>query len=106
MNSTNLTLNGFSHDSIAYCEAIGLSNCLKAYADNCSREMIYGIGFNSNSGYVYIALESGIQIASMLGREVEYIVTDFETGEEFFYNTFEEAEKHETKEEEEEETEE
>jgi hypothetical protein len=50
------------------------------------------IGFNANSGYVYIALEDGITIASMLGRDVEYIVTDYNDGEEFFFDTYKEAE--------------
>jgi hypothetical protein len=94
MNTQSLTIYGLS-DNIAYCEAKGLSNCFKAYADYCSRESIMdgGIGFNSNSGYVYIGLENGIQICSMLGRDVEYLVTDFETGEENFFDTYEEAEK-------------
>ena len=51
-----------------------------------------GTGFNTNSGYVYIALENGITLASCFGQSVDYIVTDFDTGEEFFYDTIEEAE--------------
>jgi hypothetical protein len=50
-----------------------------------------GIGFNANSGYVYIALEDGITICSMLGRDVEYLVTDYD-GEEFLFDTYKEAE--------------
>ena len=49
------------------------------------------VGFNSNSGYVYIALENGISICSMLGRDVEYLVTDFNDGEEHFLDSYEEA---------------
>jgi len=48
-------------DNPAYCEAMGLSNVFKAYAEECSREDIMEVGFNPNSGYVYIALENGIQ---------------------------------------------
>jgi len=88
---TELTLNGFG-DSIAHCEAMGLSKCFEAYANNCSREDIMEVGFNPNSGYVYIALENGIQIASMLGENVEYIVTNFSNGKETFYETYREAE--------------
>ena len=51
------------------------------------------VGFNENSGYVYIALENGISICSMLGQDVEYLVTDFEDGTEYFLDTYEEAEK-------------
>ena len=75
----------------AYCEAIGLSNVFKAYAEECSREDIMIVGFNSNSGYVYISLENGISICSMLGQRIEYLLTDFETGEEHFFNSYEEA---------------
>lgn len=87
---TELILNGFE-DSIAYCEAMGLAVCFEAYAKNCSREDIMEVGFNPNSGYVYIALENGIQIASMLGQRVEYIVTNFSNGKETFYDTYKEA---------------
>jgi hypothetical protein len=75
-------------DSIAFCEAMGLSNVFKAYAEECSREDIIEVGFNANSGYVYIALENGITIASSMGQRVEYIVTDFETGEESFFDNY------------------
>lgn len=80
-------------ESPAFCEAIGLSNVFKAYAEECSREDIMEVGFNSNSGYVYIALENGISICSMLGQRVEYLITDFETGEEFFFDNYTQAEK-------------
>jgi hypothetical protein len=75
----------------AYCEAMGLSKVWKAYADECSREDIMQVGFNENSGYVYIALENGVTIGSCMGQDVEYITTDFETGEETFYNSYQEA---------------
>lgn len=78
-------------ESPAFCEAMGLSKVFKAYAENCSREEIMEVGFNDNSGYVYIALENGISIVSCLGRDVEFIVTDFETGEEFFLESYDEA---------------
>lgn len=87
----SIEINGIGQ-SIAYCEAIGISKCLEAYADNCAGEDIMEIGFNAYSGYTYIALENGVQICSMLGRDVEYLVTDFETGEETFLESYEEAE--------------
>lgn len=87
-----LTINGLGQ-SIAPLEAKGLSKCFASYCNlNCGD--ILEIGFNPNSGYIYIALEEGITICSMLGRDVEYIVTDFETGEEFFFDLMEEAENH------------
>ena len=86
----NLELHGFGTD-IAYLEAKGLSKCFNAYAENTEVEDIFEIGFNSNSWYVYIALETGISICCMLGREVEFLVTDAETGEEHFFETYTES---------------
>lgn len=85
-------MNIYNLESPAFCEAMGISNVFKAYAEECSREEIQEVGFNSNSGYVYIALENGISICSMLGQRVEYLVTDFETGEEFFFDNYTQAE--------------
>ena len=66
--------------------------CLQAYQNcECYGEDIMEVGFNKNSGYVYIALENGIQIASCFGNDVCYIVNDWETGEENFYSTYEKA---------------
>ena len=87
-----LQLNGFFSTDIACCEAHGLGLCFIAYADNSAGEDILEIGFNSNSGYVYIALENGISICSMLGQEVEYLVSDWNTGEEHFFDSYHEAE--------------
>lgn len=64
----------------------------RAYQDNAKGEEIMECGFNQNSGYVYIALENGISIASCFGQSVDYIVSDWETGEEHFFDTYEEAE--------------
>ena len=54
-------------------------------------EDVTEMGFNDDSGYVYIALENGVQIASCFGQFVEYLVTDYNNGEEFFYDTYDEA---------------
>ncbi len=78
-------------ESIAFCEAQGLGKCFQAYADNCAGEDIMEVGFNPNSGYTYIALENGVSICSMLGREVEYLVTNFENGDETFFKSYEQA---------------
>ena len=80
-------------DSIAFCEAQGLAKVFQAYADNCAGEYIMngGIGFNANSGYVYIALENGISISSCMGQDVVYIITNFDTGSEEFLDSYEEA---------------
>lgn len=88
----NLQLNGFTNQSICTLEAIGLSKCLAAYAEFTPNEYIMEIGFNPNSGYTYIALEHFcISICSMMGRDVEYLVTDFDNGEEYFFDSYEDA---------------
>ena len=45
-------------------------------------------GFNASSGYVYIALENGITIASCFGQSVDYIVSDPDTDEEKSYKKY------------------
>ena len=77
--------------NIAYCEAKGLANCFNAYATYCPCEKIFEVGFNSKSGNIYISLWNGVIICSMLGREVEYLVVDFEHGKESFFNVYSSA---------------
>lgn len=89
---SQIQLNGFNSNNVAYCEAKGLSLCFGAYAEESAMEDILEVGFNSCSGYVYIALENGVTICSMLGRGVEYLVTGFEDGEEHFFDSYHEAE--------------
>ena len=92
MKHTNtLTIHGFDSSSMCYLEALGMSKVFEAYASIGEDMMQGGIGFNPNSGYVYIVLENGVSICSMLGRDVEYLVSDV-YGEEYFFNTYEEAE--------------
>lgn len=88
-----ITIHNFNGDTIAYCEAQGLAKVFQAYADYATNESIMegGIGFNENSGYVYMGLENGISICSMMGHDVEYLVTDFETGAEAFFLDYDEA---------------
>lgn len=87
----NLQLDNFN-ESIAYCEAMGLSICFAAYAKHCSQETIYNIGFNENTGYVFIALENGITICSSFGHDAEFIIIDDINCKEEFFESYEEAE--------------
>jgi hypothetical protein len=66
-------------------------NVQKAYRENAFSEEIFEVGFNTHTGYVYIALENGVQIASCFGQSVDYIVTDYDNGEEHFFDTYIEA---------------
>ena len=63
----------------------------RAYKTHAHDEDIMECGFNKQSGYVYIALENGISIASCFGQDVEYLTYDFDTGEEAFFNAYQEA---------------
>jgi hypothetical protein len=65
---------------------------LEAYENNCKTEKIEYCGFNNMSGYVYLSLENGISVVSCFGQDAEYLVTDFEDGEEYFFDSYEEAE--------------
>ena len=78
-----------------YCETMGLSKCFKALADLGDKaepiDYEFAIGFNENSGYVYIALEDGVTICSMLGSDVKYLVEDSNDGGELLFDTYKEA---------------
>jgi hypothetical protein len=68
-------------------------NVLDAYLESGSPDIMEdGIGFNSNSGYAYIGLENGISICSCFGQSAQFLVTDFDNGEEYFFETYQEAE--------------
>jgi hypothetical protein len=69
-------------------ERIDVTEGDKKYADG---EEIEFSGFNTQSGYVYIALSNGVQIISNFGQEVEFLITDYETEEEIFMDTYTEA---------------
>ena len=76
-------------NSLAYLEAKGMSKVWAAYAEHYATEEIMEEGFNPNSGYVYIALENGITIASSLGQDVEYLTYNFDNDEEIILDSFE-----------------
>lgn len=78
-------------NSFAYLDAKSKAVVWAAYAEYFSCEEIMEEGFNINTGYVYIALENGITIASAFGKEVEYIVYDEETGQEDFLSSVKQA---------------
>ena len=80
-------------DNMQYCETVGLAKCFTALGTLLGHYLIdvEAVGFNDNSGYVYIALDNGISICSLVGDEVEYLATCFETGDEFFYDTYQDC---------------
>jgi hypothetical protein len=80
--------------SFGYSDAISKSIVWRAYAIHFGGEEIQEEGFNINSGYVYIALENGVTIASAFGQAVDFIVYDDETEQELFFDCIEELNQH------------
>ena len=91
MENQNLNQEKVFINSLGSSDLHSYTLCLEAYNDNARMEEIADIGFNTSSGYVYIALENGICIASCFGRPVEYIAINFEDGEETFHETYDQA---------------
>lgn len=79
-----------TQNSFAYLEAKGKSKVWMAYAEHFASEEILDEGFNPNSGYVYIALENGVTIASSFGQDVDFIIYDEEEGQEMFLYSIDE----------------
>jgi len=80
--------------SLGYSDSISKSIVWRAYANYFAGEEIMEEGFNINTGYVYIALENGVTIASAFGQDVEFIIYDEEKEEEKFFSTIEELSFH------------
>jgi hypothetical protein len=76
-------------NSFAYLDAKSKAKVWDAYAEHFANEEIMEENFNPRSGYVYIALENGIQIVSKSGKEAQFLIYDFETGEEMFFTEIE-----------------
>lgn len=79
--------------TLGYSDAKSKAIIWNAYAENFAGEEIIEEGFNVNSGYVYLALEN-VTIASAFGQPVEYIVFDFQEGQEIFFDSIEELNAH------------
>tara|TARA_R100001591_G_scaffold85226_2_gene91604 strand:- start:586 stop:867 length:282 start_codon:yes stop_codon:yes gene_type:complete len=80
----------FNVGKMGYQDIESMKLIIDAWYNLTDRD-IFEAGFNTMSGYVYISLENGVTICSCFGQEVEYLVTDYDTGEEYFYETYEEA---------------
>ena len=74
-------------------DLMSMSLLFEEIADNpnLSTEDIFEIGYNSISGYCYISLETRVDIVSLMGNPVEFLVTDYEDGTEYFLQTYKEA---------------
>lgn len=88
---TNVT---FNLNELGASELLSFRLVLEAYQNDAFMIEIFETGFNLNTGYIYISLENNITIASCFGQSVDFIVYDFETGEEHFFDTYLEAEQY------------
>lgn len=77
-------------NSMAYLDAKSKAIVWNAYAENFAGEEITEEGFNINSGYVYIALENGVTIASAFAQDVVYFVNDWENDTEIEFSSVDE----------------
>jgi hypothetical protein len=77
-----------TQNSFGYSDALSKANVWERYANHFAGEEIMEEGFNVNSGYVYLTLEN-VTIVSAFGQPVEYIVFDFEEGQEIFFDSIE-----------------
>lgn len=72
-------------------DLLSLEIVIKEYNQYARGEDITETGFNTSTGYVYIALENGIQIASCFGQSAEFIVYDQENDNEHFFEKYNDA---------------
>ena len=89
-------LNGYEIVSSAQANALSVLFDVYKHTDACKSElepMIFG--YNNWSGFYYIAFENiGLSIVLTPQNDVQFMTTDFETGNEEFFDTEEEAMKH------------
>lgn len=79
-------------NSLCFWDLERFSDVLKAYTELNDYPVIMEdwVWCNSSSGYVYIALENGVTICEAFNW-IEYLVTNFDNWEEFFFDTYQEA---------------
>ena len=65
----------FDLNKMGYGDIESMHIVLDAYRDLDDRYEIFETGFNTSSGYVYIALENGIQIVSCFPVTIRSLIT-------------------------------
>lgn len=86
-----LPIYGLNGNYIASADAASFAMCFNSYSDNCPMEDISCIGYNSHSGYAYIALKNGVTIASCFNQECDYFIIDPDTEQELGFCTYQDA---------------
>ena len=65
-----------------------LELCFEAYRENAFKIEIEDMGFNKNSGYIWLMLANGVTIASCFATDVVYFATDWDSGEEEAFDEY------------------
>jgi hypothetical protein len=81
------------YETVSFYDAQALSVLMNAYSESslCSDEPLH-FGYNTFTGYYYIAFENvSLQIVLDNKKNLLWMTTDIETGNEEFFDTEEEA---------------
>lgn len=81
----------FNLNEMGSSDIESMHKVIDAYRKLDTKEDIMETGFNTSSGYVYIALENGVTIASCFGQDVDYIMYDYCDGEEYTFDDYQEC---------------
>ena len=83
------------YEVVSKREANALTTLFSVYAESDLAGESICFGYNNWSGYYYIAFENiSLQIVLTSRSDVMFMTTDFETGEEEYFDTEEEAMEH------------
>ena len=84
------------YETVSFYDARALATLMNAYSESslCPDEPLC-FGYNKFTGYYYIAFENiGLGIVLTPQNDVQFATIDFETGNEEFFDTEEEAMEH------------
>jgi hypothetical protein len=84
------------YETVSFYDARALATLMNAYSESslCPDEPLH-FGYNKFTGYYYIAFENiGLGIVLTPQNDVQFATIDFETGNEEFFDTEEEAMEH------------
>jgi hypothetical protein len=79
------------YETVSFYDAQALSVLMNAYSESslCSDEPLH-FGYNTFTGYYYIAFEN-VSLQIVFRKNLLWMTTDIETGNEEFFDTEEEA---------------
>lgn len=86
-----LPIHGLIGYFIAPEDAQSFAKCFQAYSNVSPYADIASIGFNSESGIAYIALQNGVSITSSFGQQCAFYINDPDTDEEIPFINYRDA---------------